>query len=62
MLDTAIARTTGDVVDGDEVALVSDRGEPIARGIFNGHSQIRVRLYGWNVEEPLDAAFFRLRL
>lgn len=40
----AIARTPAGLNPGDEVALVSDQGEFIARGLFNPHSAIRVRL------------------
>lgn len=58
----AIARTPEGLAPGDEVALVSDQGEFIARGLFNPHSAIRVRLYSWQPDVPLDAAFWRTRL
>lgn len=41
---------------------MSDRGEFVARGLFNPHSNIQVRLYGWDEAQPLDEAFWRSRL
>jgi len=58
----AIARTPESLAPGDEVALVTDQGEFIARGLFNPHSSIRVRLYSWLPDVPLDEAFWRTRL
>lgn len=49
-------------LDGQIVDLVSDKGKFIARGLFNSHSRIRVRLFTWNADEPLDEAFFRRKL
>jgi len=49
-------------LDGQVVDLVSDKGKFIARGTFNSHSRIRVRLFTWNAEEPLDVAFFQRKL
>ena len=62
VLDTAIARVTGDPPDGAEVDLVSDKGRWIARGLLNSRSRIRVRLYSWTPGESLDDAFWRGRL
>jgi len=42
---SAIASVEGSPADGDEVDLVSDTGNFIARGLFNSQSNIRVRLY-----------------
>ena len=58
----AIERVEGDAADGDEVDLVSHGGNFVARGLFNGQSKIRVRLYSWEEGVPLDADFFRDRL
>jgi 23S rRNA (cytosine1962-C5)-methyltransferase len=49
-------------LDGQVVDLISDKGKFIARGLFNSQSRIRVRLYTWNADEPLDETFFRRRL
>lgn len=62
VLDSAIERVEGGPADGDVVELISDRGEWIARGIYNGQSRIRLRLYSWRSDEPLDAAFWRRRI
>jgi len=62
VLDTAIARIDDAVIDGAEVDLLTDKGQWMARGIFNGRSRIRVRLYGWQPDQPLDDAFWRMRL
>jgi 23S rRNA (cytosine1962-C5)-methyltransferase len=49
-------------LDGQVVELVNDKGRFIARGLFNSHSRICVRLYTWQAEEALDEAFFRAKL
>jgi 23S rRNA (cytosine1962-C5)-methyltransferase len=58
----AVARVEGDVSPGAEVALVTEHGEFIARGLYNPHSNIVVRLYGWDAETPLDEAFWSRRI
>jgi 23S rRNA (cytosine1962-C5)-methyltransferase len=58
----AVAHVEGDPADGDEVDLVSHVGTFVARGLYNNRSKIRVRLYGWDEDIPLDRAFFRGRL
>ncbi len=62
VLDGAVHRVIGQPADGDEVDLVSDRGQFVARGLYNSHSRIRVRLYSWTADETLDRAFWRPRL
>ncbi len=58
----AIERIEGDVADGDVVE-VRDAGHNwLARGTFNQHSQIVVRLLTWRQEESIDHAFWRRRL
>lgn len=52
----------GAPADGAEVDLVSHTGNFVARGLYNAQSKIRVRLYSWSAERPLDEAFFRDRL
>jgi 23S rRNA (cytosine1962-C5)-methyltransferase len=58
----AIASIDGNPADGEEVDLVSHAGNFIARGLFNGQSKIRVRLYSWAPDQHLDEAFFRDRV
>lgn len=49
-------------LDGQEVELLNEKRKFIARGLYNSHSRICVRLYTWSAEEPLDEAFFRRHL
>ncbi len=58
----AIARIEGEPGDGQEVELISHAGNFVARGLFNSQSKIRVRLYSWLPDVPLDEAFFRARI
>lgn len=58
----AISHVEGDPAPGAEVALVSERDEFIARGLYNPASNIRVRLYSWEHEQGLDAQFWSRRL
>jgi 23S rRNA (cytosine1962-C5)-methyltransferase len=56
-----IARVVGDPEPGAEVDVEAADGSFLGRGLFNPHSQIRVRLYTAD-DEPLDAAFFAARV
>jgi 23S rRNA (cytosine1962-C5)-methyltransferase len=58
----AISRIEGEPAAGAEVALVTEHGEFVARGLFNPISNIQVRLYGWDAQQPLDEAFWSERL
>jgi 23S rRNA (cytosine1962-C5)-methyltransferase len=58
----AIAGVEGGPADGAEVELVTHTGGFIARGLYNAQSKVRVRLYSWQPERPLDADFWRERL
>ncbi|MDD3468826.1 MAG: class I SAM-dependent rRNA methyltransferase [Thermoguttaceae bacterium] len=60
--DTSIASIEGFPVDGGVVDLVNPKGHFIGRGIFNGHSKLRVRLYTWDESVPLDRDFWSQRL
>lgn len=57
----AIGSVRGAPQDGAEVEVVTSDGVFVARGLFNGRSQIRVRLYRWE-DAPLDPAFFAQRI
>ena len=59
---SAIARVNGNPADGDLVELFSHQGQFIARGLFNSHSRIRVRLYTWDHAQELDEAFWSQKL
>lgn len=58
----AIARTDGSPEPGDTVEVLSSGGRWLARGTFNARSQITVRLYSWQEDQPLDAALVADRL
>lgn len=58
----AIAAVEGGPNDGDVVDLLSHTGHFVARGLYNSRSKIRVRLYTWDVDVPLDRGFFRTQL
>jgi 23S rRNA (cytosine1962-C5)-methyltransferase len=58
----AIAAIEGAPADGDVVDLFSHTGHFVARGLHNSRSKIRVRLYTWDADTPLDRAFFHARL
>jgi 23S rRNA (cytosine1962-C5)-methyltransferase len=58
----AVARTVGDPATGAEVALMSEHGEFVARGLYNPSSNILVRLYSWDADVPLDEDFWSRRL
>jgi 23S rRNA (cytosine1962-C5)-methyltransferase len=58
----AVERVDGEPADGAEVDLHSSAGEWIARGLFNGKSKIRVRLYSWEAGRGLDRDLFRERI
>ncbi len=62
VLDSAIDHVEGSPADGDVVDLVSDKGKFVARGIYNGRSRIRVRLYSWSAVELLDDDFWLRRI
>ncbi|HZU36539.1 MAG TPA: class I SAM-dependent rRNA methyltransferase, partial [Gemmataceae bacterium] len=58
----AIDHVDGEPADGDVVDLISSADNFVARGLYNGHSKLRVRLYSWDSDRLLDEAFFRERL
>jgi 23S rRNA (cytosine1962-C5)-methyltransferase len=62
VLDSAIEQVEGGLADGDVAELFTDRGEWIARGIYNSQSRIRLRLYTWSADEPLDDRFWRRKI
>ena len=49
------------LVIGQHVRLVTSDGRYLASGLFNGYSQITVRVWSWEDEHP-DLAFFERRI
>ena len=62
VLDSAILRVDGAPADGDVVELTTHDGLFVARGLWNGVSKIRVRLYAFDAATKLDTALWRSRL
>lgn len=60
--DSGIDKVQGKVEEGDAVALVNDKDRFIAYGLINPKSHLRVRLYSWDEETPLDDTFWQTRL
>lgn len=58
----AIKQVAGEPADGDIVVVCDERGDFLARGYWNGHSAIRIRLLSWNPAETIDERFWRTRL
>lgn len=58
----AIARIEGEPQPGDEVQLLSHDQQFIAHGLYNPHSNIRVRLYSWQRDAPMDREFWSTRI
>ncbi len=58
----AIDRLLGTPQAGDTVEVVSAEGRLLARGAYSPRSQIAVRVWSFEPDEPIDEAFFRGRL
>jgi len=58
----AIGKIENEVINGDVCDVFSAQGAFLARGYVNRRSQIVVRLLSWNIEEAIDAAFWRNRI
>jgi len=58
----AVAKTEGEMLPGRTVDILSANGRWLARGACSPRSQIRVRVWSFDRDEPIDAAFFHGRL
>jgi 23S rRNA (cytosine1962-C5)-methyltransferase len=58
----AVERVEGEPAAGSTVELVASSGELLARGAYSPASQIRVRVWSFEANEAIDAAFLRRRL
>ena len=58
----AIERVDGKAEAGASVEIVTSAGELLARGAYSPASQIRARVWTFDVDEHVDAAFLRRRL
>lgn len=58
----AMHKVHGPVQDGDIVEVCTVKGDFIAWGLYNGQSQIRVRLYSWNENEQPSEELWKKKL
>ncbi len=58
----ALADTGENLESGQVVDLVDHDGNWVARGLANPHSRLRVRLYVYDAETPIDEALWRSRI
>lgn len=58
----AVECIDGAPVSGDTLQVVDASGKYIAWAAYNAASQITARVWSWNQDEAIDAAFFRRRI
>ena len=58
----AIERVEGNPQSGDTVEILSAKKQWLGRGAFSPQSQIRVRVWTFDEQEKIDAAFFQKKL
>jgi len=59
---SAIGSISGSPDVGAVVAVNSNEGQFIAYGLYNPASKIRIRLYSWDENLPLDGAFWKAKI
>jgi len=62
VFEGAIAQVKGDPQSGETVAVVAADGTPLGWGSFSPRSQIRVRMWNFDLQETVDAAWIEQRL
>jgi 23S rRNA (cytosine1962-C5)-methyltransferase len=58
----AVARVDGDPAAGATVDLLAASGQFLARAAYSPSSQIRARVWTFDLSEPVDVTFFRKRI
>ena len=58
----AIERVEGDPRPGETVDILSSERDGLGIGAYSPHSQIRVRVWTFQKDQPIDASFFRARM
>ena len=58
----AIQRVDGSPAPGELIEVEDVQGDWLARGYYNPHSQISIRILTWDRDENIDAAFWRRRM
>lgn len=62
VFSSAIAWMEGAVEPGEAVEVFSRNGDWLAWGLYSPQSQIRIRLWSWKREEPIDRELLRKRI
>ena len=64
VFDGAVQRieAAGNFSTGSVADLVTDRGEWVARGLLHADANLKLRLYSWDRDRPLDRGLFAERL
>ena len=58
----AISFTRGEINNGETVDVFDANGNLLARGAYSINSQIRVRVWSWDLDEEVNDTFFRNKL
>ena len=58
----AIERVEGDPRPGETVEILTSERDFLGIGAYSPHSQIRVRVWTFQKDQPMDASFFRARM
>lgn len=58
----AVKSVTGNPVNGQTIEVVSSKDEWLGYGAYSSESQIRARIWSFNPQEQIDAAFFQRRI
>ncbi|HEY0738897.1 MAG TPA: class I SAM-dependent methyltransferase [Herpetosiphonaceae bacterium] len=62
IFSSAIAPGSRTPPDGAVVEVLSSDGTWLARGTWSGNSQIQIRLWSWQEDEPIDGALIQRRI
>jgi 23S rRNA (cytosine1962-C5)-methyltransferase len=62
VFSNAFATLNGTIQPGETIELFSSKGRFLGRGAYSPHSQIRVRMWTFEEETPIDGDFFRSRM
>lgn len=62
IFSNAIERIEGEAAAGDAVEVFSRQGDWLAWGVYSPLSQIRIRLWSWDKDKPIDLELIRNRL
>ena len=58
----AVDRVEGNPMSGETVVVRSAEGEALGLAAYSPESQIRARMWTWDVEQPVDVDFFKAKI